>query len=266
MNTNSIGVFDSGMGGLTVLRALREALPNEHFIYLGDTARLPYGTKSVQTVIAYALQMAQVLVSRGIKLLVIACNTATVSALSVLQETYPNIPVIGVIEPAAKAAAISTKNKNIAVISTETTANSQIYPKIIQAIASDIKVTSLATGLFVSLAEEGLVEGEVVNAAIAHYLEGIVEKKIDVLVLGCTHFPVLTKAFKKYLSKEVTLIDSAKVTAMVVRDMLFNLSLETTEQQSKAPKFLVTDLPERFCRVGEIFFGRTIQSSEVTLI
>ncbi len=263
----SIGVFDSGMGGLTVLRALRDLLPNERFVYLGDTARLPYGTKSVETVIAYALQMAQVLVNRQIKLLVVACNTATVSALEVLAHHYPELPVIGVIEPGAHAAIQASKTKKICVISTETTAKTNIYPQKIRALDKHADVISRATGLFVALAEEGLVTGRVTEAAIVHYLSDLKSLEVDTLLLGCTHFPVLKEALQAILPRNIQLIDSALFTALAVKQILEEKNITSKSTAPNQPmEFLVTDLPERFCRVGETFLKRKIKSSEVVLI
>ena len=184
----AIGVFDSGMGGLTVLRALRAALPQESFIYLGDTARLPYGTKSPDTVKQYAVQMARVLVERRIKALVIACNTATTAALPHLQALMPDLLVLGVVAPGANAAVVATRNNNIAVMATETTIAAQAYHRLIHEKIPNATVSSRACSVLVALAEEGMVDNAIARAALQHYLTDFIDE--DTLLLGCTHFPV----------------------------------------------------------------------------
>lgn len=267
-NTSSlpIGVFDSGMGGLTVLRELKKSLVNESFLYLGDTARLPYGTKSQETVVRYAMQMAELLIAKGIKLLVIACNTATMAALDALKKHYPNLPIIGVIEPGANAAikAAQTK-KNILVLATEATIRSNIYSNFIAVHEPDISVNGLACGLFVALVEEGFVNDEVAHVVVNKYLSNLDVTEFDSVLLGCTHFPVLKPIIQKYMGATVTIVDSAIETAKAVK-----AALTQADIQSKTPSasicFLVTDLPERFIRVGLLFLQERITMKDVEVV
>ncbi|MET0840864.1 MAG: glutamate racemase, partial [Methyloceanibacter sp.] len=213
-----IGVFDSGMGGLTVLKALTARLPNERFVYLGDTARLPYGTKSAETVQAYALQATRLLLDEGVKMLVVACNTASAVALGLLQEAFAPLPVVGVIEPGARAGVAATSNRRIAVIATEGTVRGGAYARAIRRLMSDAEVTQQPCGVFVALAEEGWIDGPVVAGVVQRYLDdifvaGAVEAHPDTLVLGCTHFPVLAPAIASVIGPAVTIVDSAATTA-----------------------------------------------------
>lgn len=262
-NTLPIGVFDSGMGGLTVLRALRQALPNESFIYLGDTARLPYGTKSTDTVVGYAKQMAGCLLSRGIKALVVACNTASASALEELQTSYPELPIFGVIEPGARASVANSQSQEILVLATETTTNATIYPDTIQQIRPEAIVKSQACGLFVALAEEGLVDGDIARDVIKHYLQDKY-RPFDCVLLGCTHFPVLKQSLQDYLGDEVAIVDSATEVASTVKQALLEAKLAGNKHQPT--QYLVTDLPERFSRIGEIFLGEAIPIERIHLV
>ncbi|NBX85346.1 MAG: glutamate racemase [Gammaproteobacteria bacterium] len=256
----AIGVFDSGMGGLTVLRALRALLPQENFVYLGDTARLPYGTKSADTVKQYATQMTKVLVEHQIKALVIACNTATTAALTHLQELYTDIPVIGVVKPGAKSAARITENKKVLVLATETTIASKAYHQAIQAYLPDVEVSGKACSLLVALAEEGVVEHELTRATLQHYLKDLSDQ--DTILLGCTHFPVFHNDLHQ-LFPNVHIVDSATATAEMLEDALKD---NKNPQEKGKTTYLVTDAIERFCRVGKIFLGETIEPHQVTLI
>ncbi|MGE5260715.1 MAG: glutamate racemase, partial [Actinomycetota bacterium] len=213
-----IGVFDSGMGGLTVLRALTARLPNEHFVYLGDTARLPYGTKSAETVQAYALQATRLLIDQGVKMLVIACNTASAVALYLLQEAWEPVPVIGVIEPGARAGAAATRNRRIAVIATEGTVKGGAYARAIHRLMKDAVVVQQPCQVFVALAEEGWTDSPVTLAAADRYLKSLFtgDEAPDTLVLGCTHFPVLAASIRKSIGDGVALVDSAETTAAAV--------------------------------------------------
>ena len=267
-NELPIGVFDSGMGGLTVLRALKQTLPNESFIYLGDTARLPYGTKSADTIIHYAVQMAKLLVERNIKLMVLACNTATTAALPYLTKWLPDLPIIGVVEPGAKALAAATKNNHVAVLATEATVNSGVYQKTIHKINPEIKVSIYSCGLFVALAEEGCINNEIALATAKQYLSPLANNAIvpDSILLGCTHFPVLTNSISMAVNNTISIIDSATATALTVAIALQKSNTQNSSKIGKKIQFLVTDLPERFVRVGKIFFGDTINSKAVELV
>ena len=266
MNDSPIGIFDSGMGGLTVMRALTERLPGERFLYLGDTARLPYGTKSAETVRRYALQAAQALTARGVKLIVIACNTASVS-LRALQEALKPLPVIGVIEPGALAALKAAPHGPIAVIATEGTVKGGAYPRAIHAL-SQAPVVQQACPLFVPMAEEGLTDGPIVEAVAHRYLDPLMATmpRPRALVLGCTHFPVLKNVIARVVGADVTLVDSAATTAEAVAQLLAERGLARREKSTELPLFLATDAPDRFARVGEIFLGAPIDPGTVEQI
>jgi glutamate racemase len=265
-----IGVFDSGMGGLTVLRALVAKLPSERFIYLGDTARLPYGTKSAETVQAYALQATRLLLDQGVKMLVIACNTASAVALYVLQEAWAPIPVIGVIEPGARAGVAATRNRRIAVIATEGTVKGGAYARAIQRLMRDVEVVQQPCHVFVALAEEGWTHSPATLAAARHYLGPLFEGPAapDTLVLGCTHFPVLAETIRETVGETVTMVDSAETTAQAVAEALANARLGSTGEPdcNGAVRFFATDSPERFARVGAVFLGRAIEPHSVELV
>ena len=262
-----IGVFDSGVGGLTVLRALRERLPRESFIYLGDTARLPYGTKSGESVLRYSIQATQFLVGRGIKYLVIACNTASSVSVEELRDRFAPIPVIGVIEPGAAAGCAASRSGRIAVIATEGTVQGGAYQRAIARIRPDASVVAKACSLFVSLAEEGWTHGPIVEAVVHRYLDEIIETQdqIDTLLLGCTHFPVLREALHKVLGARVAIVDSAQTTADALAEDLVGCSLVTTQPQARM-SLLATDSPQRFARVGSRFLGETFAPEQVELV
>lgn len=266
MNKNlSIGVFDSGMGGLTVLRSLRRELPNESFIYLGDTARLPYGTKSRDTVKSYAMQMAHLLMQREIKALVIACNTATTAALEHLQEHFKSIPVIGVVAPGAAAAVEATRNQKIAVLATETTIASNAYQDLIRQQLPNVMIHSRACSVLVALAEEGMIDNEIARETLRHYLSGLTTE--DTILLGCTHFPVFKAALRQILPAEVRLVDSADATAKALKNQLSVESLQHSNLKNKGKvQYLVTDSVHRFQNIGEFFLQEPIQSQDVELV
>ena len=266
-NQLPIGIFDSGMGGLTVLRELVNCLPNESYIYLGDTARLPYGTKSRKTVTRYATQMASILVAQGIKLLIVACNTASTVALPFLEIQFPNIPIIGVIESGARATINTTKNNRVALLATETTIRSGIYQKTILTLNPNIKISSQTCGLLVALAEEGCINNEIATLVTKQYLQPIINDhhRCDSVILGCTHFLVFTDMLATILGKDINIINSAVATAMTVKLITQKMSLKNTAQNTQLT-FLVTDSPERFARIGKIFFGQRIDLSLVHLI
>jgi glutamate racemase len=270
-----IGVFDSGVGGLTVLAALRARLQGENFIYLGDTARLPYGTKSGETVVRYALQASEALVERGIKALVIACNTATAAALPALCERFPELPVVGVVEPGAAAACAATRNGHIVVIATEGTVRGGAYQQAILRRRPDAHVEALACQLFVALAEEGWSQGPVVDAAIRAYLtplfagaslDATKHRRADVLVLGCTHFPIMRDALAGFVGGGVSMVDSAVTTATAVAALLTERQLLHSAGRRGAVQLLATDGVERFARVGSRFLGEPILPEDVALI
>src|ERR1700744_3723935 len=247
-----IGIFDSGMGGLTVMRALKARLPNESFVYLGDTARLPYGTKSADTVTRYAVQASRALLAHDIKMLVVACNTASSVALPALEDALAPLKVIGVIEPGA-AAAVQAGGP-IAVIATEGTVKGGAYVRAIQNIDAAMPVVQQACPLLVPLAEEGLVEGEIARLAVERYLKPLLATLPHprTLVLGCTHFPALKNTIAQVAGPDVRLVDSAETTAESVATALRDAGL-LHDGTAQAQLFLATDAPDRFSRVGEIF-------------
>jgi glutamate racemase len=268
MRARPIGVFDSGMGGLTVLRALTARLPGEDFIYLGDTARLPYGSKSADTVTRYAVQCARALTGYGIKLLVVACNTASASALPALSAALAPIPVVGVITPGAEAAVAAAPSGRIAVIATEGTVKGGAYSRAILALNPSAQVIQQACPLFVALSEEGLTEGPIVDLVVRRYLDPIIaaNEPRECLVLGCTHFPALRQTIAQIAGPRVALVDSAATTAAAVERLLIERGLTRESSAPGALRFLATDAPERFARVGEIFLGKKIPGGAVELV
>ena len=264
--TLPIGVFDSGIGGLTVLKALTEALPRESFLYLGDTARLPYGSKSAKSVARYALQTTALLRERGIKLLVVACNTATSVSLDILQDAYPDLPVVGVIRPGAEAACRRSRSGRIGVIGTESTVSGGSYEREILRIRPDAQVFSRPCPLFVPLAEEGWCDGDIVELTARRYLGDMAEETgIDTLVLGCTHFPVLSGAIQSVVGPGVALVDSARTTAEYVQAMLERRDICATTTQRRLT-FLATDGARRFARVGGVFMRHPLGPDDVEIV
>ncbi len=261
-----IGIFDSGMGGLTVMRALAARLPHESYVYLGDTARLPYGTKSADTVARYAVQAAGALVKRNVKLIVIACNTASAVALPALEEALAPIPVVGVVEPGAAAALAAAPEGPIAVLATESTVKGGAYVRAIHARNPGIEVVQQACPLFVPLAEEGLVDHELAAGAARHYLAPLLAKSRPAcILLGCTHYPVLSRIIADTVGG-IPLVDSAATTADAVARLLATRNLASARTTPPEHRFLVTDAAERFARVGEIFLGAPIDKDAVELV
>lgn len=257
-----IGIFDSGIGGLTVLAAARRRLPAESFLYLGDTARVPYGTKGPETVLRYALQAASFLVDRGVKMLVVACNTAASVALPELARHF-RLPVIGVIEPGAELACRQTRTGRIGVIGTEGTIASRAYDRAILNRRKEIEILSRPCPLFVPLAEEGWGEHPVAEMCAREYLAPLVEAGIDALVLGCTHYPLLKPVLQRVVGPEVRLIDSAEATAEAIAVLLTTENLAGKDEVAGRLEFFVTDLPERFRRVGRPFLGDEMERIEL---
>ena len=264
-----IGVFDSGVGGLTVLKAIRERLPQEHLLYLGDTARLPYGTKGAETVSRYAVQAAGHLVERGVKLLVVACNTASAVAMPALTKVFAPLPVIGVVEAGADAAVSTSVSGHIAVLATESTVHGGAYTRAIHARRPDAVVFSQACSLFVALAEEGWTHGALVESVAREYLHPLLDEKkrdgLDTVVLGCTHFPLLKQAIAHVAGEELQLVDSGEVVAQAV-EMLLEANRLARATGSGDVRFLATDNPERFARVGSLFLGQVIDAVSVEVV
>ena len=258
-NSSPIGIFDSGVGGLTVFREIARAVPGYPLIYLGDSARVPYGTKSPEIVRRYALEAAHHLLGRGIGMLVVACNTATSAALPALKEQL-EIPVIGVIEPGARAAAEATRG-HIGVIATEGTVNSRAYTNAIHAIRPDVEVLEAAAPLFVALAEDGWASTHVAREVAEIYLEPLLDAGIDTLVLGCTHYPILRGTIEHVVGDKVTIVDSAETTAACVRKMV--AAPPPSERRRTGHTFLVTDAAERFRRIASEFLEQDVERLEL---
>ncbi|MEW6060959.1 MAG: glutamate racemase [Bacteroidota bacterium] len=256
-NEKPIGVFDSGIGGLTVVRALLERLPNENIVYFGDTARVPYGSKSPQVVREYALDDTNILLSKDVKMIVVACNTVSAVALDVVQKRA-KLPVTGVITPGAEAAARVTKNKRIGIIGTAATVNSNAYVNELLRLDSSALTFGQACPLFVPLVEEGWLETKITELIAAEYLFPLTLQKIDTLILGCTHYPLLKNVIRKVTKGMVTLIDSGEATAEVVEKMLDEHNLRNTNPHAPNIQFFVSDAPEKFTAIGERFLGRKL--------
>ena len=244
-----IGVFDSGIGGLTVVKAVRDLLPEEAIYYLGDTARVPYGPKSPETVQRYAVELAEMLMQRNAKALVVACNTVSSVALPLLASKF-SVPVIGVIEPGARAALQATRNRHIGVIGTRATIRSGAYEKALRAADTSVRVSSRACPLLVPLIEEGLLDDDVTDRVIMRYLEPLLADGIDTLVLGCTHYPLLTGAISRAIKCQITLVDSAQNCARAVKEMLDRQSLGAPPQEQGELRVALTDAADNFLNVA----------------
>lgn len=261
-----IGIFDSGVGGLTVLQAIRQALPAEHLVYLGDTARLPYGTKSPVSIERYASQAAARLLEQGIKLLVVACNTASAVALDVLRTNMDPLPVVGVVEPGAAAAVAARPGGNHLVLATEATVRLGAYRRAIEAIDRRAVVAEQACEMLVALAEEGWSGGDIARSIVQRYLDEAGGGTPDTIILGCTHFPLLKDTIREVAPGGVELVDSAGTTAAVVRRLL---DANDVRNRSEAPgtlRLLATDGVTRFARVGGRFLGHELRAADVELV
>jgi len=256
-----IGVFDSGIGGTTVVKELMASLPNEKIIYYGDTARVPYGNKSADTIIMYSRQIVKFLISREVKAIVIACNTASAVALDVLRHEL-DIPVIGVVKPGAKAAAEATRNNKIGVIATRATINSGIYEEFLHKTDPKIKVYKKACPLFVPLVEEGWIDDDITRQIIHRYLDDLIGKNIDALILGCTHYPLLADEIGKVAGEKIKLVNPAFECAREFRYLLEENDLLCEEQQDPEHEFYVSDGPEAFVKLADAFLGNGIVRPE----
>lgn len=254
-----VGVFDSGLGGLTVLRKIHEELPSEDTIYLGDTARLPYGDKSPKAIIRYSLQNAAFLNEHPVKLLVVACNTASAYAAGELRKKY-DIPIVDVIEPAVLQAVDKTKNKRFAVLGTRATINSGVYESKIKHLLSDAEVLSLACPLFVPLVEEGFIYHPAAELIVREYLQPIQKKSVDTVILGCTHYPILLPVFQKVLGGGVSIIDSASICAKAVQRELERQDLKRNLLQKGRTQYYASDDTDKFRRLGKNFLGISIET------
>jgi glutamate racemase len=252
-----IGVFDSGIGGLTVVRALTRRLPHENIVYFGDTARVPYGPKSPQVVREYAAQDADFLMSHKVKMVIVACNTVSAVALDVVQKRS-RVPVVGVILPGAASAVATTRNRRVGIIGTAATVNSNAYGHAIRQIDPTVEVFAQTCPLFVPLAEEGWLEHPVTYMVAKEYLFPLQLQKIDTIILGCTHYPVLRGPISAASDRRVTLIDSGEAAAADVEHVLVEKDLANTSTLRPNLQFFVSDLPTRFSEIGERFLGHTM--------
>jgi glutamate racemase len=252
-----IGVFDSGIGGLTVVKKIISALPNEDIIYFGDTARVPYGSKSNSTVIEYSNQDAKFLINKNVKAIVVACNTSSSVAIKELKKNF-NVPVIGMIEPGARYALSETKTGKIGVIGTRSTINNKAYSKEIKKLNPQVEVIEKACPLFVPLAEEGWINHKATYDIAEEYLKDLRKLGIDTLVLGCTHYPILTKVIQDVIGESVKLIDSGTASTIDVKRELDRLDLNTNKYSPGNQEFYVSDIPVKFKEVAELFLGKRI--------
>ena len=252
-----IGVFDSGLGGLTVFKALARRMPEESLVYFGDTAHVPYGSKSPEAIARFSTEVARFLASRGIKLLVGACNTSSAWALPAIRRAV-KIPVIGVIEPGARAALAATRGGRIGVIGTEATVKSGAYPRAIKAISPRAKTASRPCPLFVPLVEEGWWSGDIVTAVARKYVSPLLSARVDTLILGCTHYPCLKTVIAQAMGPRVRLIDSADETARETERVLSGLGLRAPKGGRGRREFYASDAPQRFARLGRRILGAAL--------
>ncbi len=262
MDDRPIGVFDSGIGGLTVLKELACVLPNESFVYFGDTARLPYGARSKETIIKYAHQCINFLLSKDVKAIVVACNTASAAALPVMKESFKE-PIIGVIEPGAAAAVEANKNNKIGILGTCATIKSGAYEDEIKKLCPGKRIVSNPCPLFVPIVEEGWAETEVAKIVAKEYLKPLIEEKVDTIVMGCTHYPLLKSVVADIMGSDVCLIDPAHNTAIEFKKVLYKKQIQN-ENKNISPyyKYYVSDDPERFVKVGSEFLEKDIDNIE----
>ncbi len=254
-----IGVFDSGLGGLTVVKALRRHLPHEHIVYFGDTARVPYGTKSREAIIRFSKENVRVLLRHHVKMVVVACNSSSSYALTALKRGF-KLPITGVIEAGVRRAVSSTRNKVVGIIATPATIASRAYQRKIKSLNPSIRVIGQACPLFVPLAEEGKFRGKATRLIAREYLAMIKRSRADTLILGCTHYPLLKPVFKKILGRRVNLIDSAEEVALEVRDFLSRIDKNKLTRSPGRTTFWVSDMPSHFSRTAERFLGYKIKN------
>ena len=260
---NPIGVFDSGIGGLTVARALIERLPLENIIYFGDTARVPYGVKSPETISRYATQITEFLLQEKVKVLIVACNTMAAVAYGAIKD-LSSVPTLDVVDAGARSAVAETHNKYVGVIGTPATINSNAYVKAIKEYDPEITVFSQPCPLFVPLVEEGWLDHQVTRLTAQEYLRPVVAQNIDTLVLGCTHYPLLKPLLREVLGDQITLVDSARTIARETEELLRKNSVQNIQEKPPEYRFYVTDVPLRFKEIGEHFLGTTL--SNVTVV
>jgi glutamate racemase len=258
MKNLPLGMFDSGLGGLTVMQQIVQLLPHEDVVYFGDTARLPYGAKSPETIIRYSIENTQFLIHKNIKMMVVACNTASAHALENLQQKF-SIPMLGVVSPGAESAVQSTRNGRIGVLGTKGTIHSQSYQKAIHQLDSHVEVFPVACPLFVPLVEEGCIDHPAAHLIVREYLHPLKEKGIDTLLLGCTHYPLLEELIRVEMGQGVKVVDSAISCAQKVSELLVENLLQKSSGRQAAYQYYVSDDPERFAMLGSAFLGKTIK-------
>ena len=251
-NNQPIGIFDSGLGGLTVLKELKNILPDESFIYFGDTAHLPYGTKSKKTIIKYSNQICKFLIKKKVKLIIVACNTASALAIETL-EKYITVPIINVIDPCIQHAIQTTRKKSIGIIGTQATINSKAYEIKLNQLNNNLDITTQACPLFVPIIEEGLSSHQISKDICKLYLNKKQFLRIDVLILGCTHYPLLINTIKNYISKNIIIIDSANIVAIFIKKFLHKNNLTTSNQNQQYIKYFLTDESIQFNKLASIF-------------
>jgi glutamate racemase len=259
MDRRPIGIFDSGIGGLTVVREMLRHAPAESLVYFGDTARVPYGTKSDKVVQAFAFQDTRFLMTQDVKMIVVACHTVSSIALKRLKEAFP-IPIVGVVEPGVEGALAATRNKKIGVIGTRATVMSRAYERNFSEKGEGVTVVTQECPLFVPLVEEGWLDGDITLRIAERYLEPLKRSGIDTLVLGCTHYPLLKPVLQQVMGEEVVLIDSAEETAKSVRNRLLNDGTATGDEASSDLRFFVSDIPHHFQKVGALCLGRNMKN------
>jgi glutamate racemase len=253
-----IGVFDSGIGGLTVVKRIAAALPEENIVYFGDTARVPYGSKSNDTVIEYSLEDARYLMQKNVKAIVVACNTASSVAMEELRKNF-DVPLIGMIEPGAQTAIKTTKNNRVGVIGTRATISNKAYSNKIRELYPEIQVFETACPLFVPLAEEGWIDHKATYEIAEEYLRELRDEQIDTLVLGCTHYPILSKVIQEVIGEDVTLVDSGIVAAEMIKNELDRTNLHTNSNGIGNQELYVSDIPTKFREVAELFLGNPVK-------
>jgi glutamate racemase len=256
-NKKPLGVFDSGVGGLTVVKALKKILPNEDIIYFGDTARVPYGTKSPTTITQFAMQNTKFLVDRNVKMIIVACHSVSSVCLDDLKKTF-DLPIIGVIEPGAKAAVKATKNKRIGVIGTQATILSGAYERAIKGLCKEIEIVAKATPLFVPLAEEGWITNPITYQIAKTYLAPMIEENTDTLLLGCTHYPLLKTMISKVFRNKVKIVDASLETALEAKTILENYNLSNSSKKKQTMRFYLSDLTPNFSEIGRRFLGSNL--------
>ncbi len=258
---NPIGVFDSGLGGLTVVKELMHQLPSEDVVYFGDTARVPYGTKSRESIVRFSRENVSLLLKRKVKMVVVACNTSSSVALPVLRDSFP-VPVVGVIAPGVRKAVEVTRTKRVGIIATSATIHSQEYTREIRRLSPSLKVITQACGLFVPLVEEGWFKNATTTMIAEQYLSKMKKAKVDTLILGCTHYPLLKSVIKKVMGDGVVLIDSAKEVAREVKQLLEYTQKNSLSKRKGQAVFLVSDEPQHFQGLAKRFLGFSIEDVE----